>query len=182
MRRILIALSLALSLAVVPGPARASDYMDMDLCLGKQVLGRILCKDPREINFVAKVRDNVYLFSVFYAKQMARFLVGISNDKIRVQGREFLKLTRTIPYEFDETSKCAVVEYSSSECNYSEPIVCCSEKTEEDKLDDKFWDRPIPELLEEDLRKALEVLPPEEGQPAQGQQQQGRETSPPAAQ
>jgi hypothetical protein len=182
MRRILIALCLALALAVVSGPARASDYMDMDICLGKQVLARILCKDAREVNFVAKVRDNVYLFSVFYAKQMARFVVGISNDKIRVQGREFLKLTRTIPYEFDETSKCGVVEYSSSECRNSEPIVCCSEKTEEEKLDDKFWDRPIPDLLEEDLRKALEVLPPEDGQPVQGQQGTAPATTPPPAQ
>jgi len=183
MRRILIALALAMTLAVTPaiGPALASDYMDMDICLGKQILGRILCKSPQEINYVAKVRDNIYLFSVFYAKQEARFVVGISSDKIRVQGKEFLKLTRTIPYDFDETSKCAVVEYSSSECTRTQPIVCCTEKTEEDIKEEKFWDRPIPDLLEEDLQKALEVLPPEE-QPAEGQQQDGQGTpaTPPA--
>lgn len=178
MRRILIALSLVLALASVSGPARASDFMDMDICLGKQVLGRILCKDPQEINYVAKVKDNIYLFSVFYAKQEARFVVGISNNKIRVQGKEFLKLTRTIPYDFDKTSKCGVVEYSSSECTRTDPIVCCSEKTEEDVKEEKFWDRPIPDLLEEDLRKALEVLPPESGQPAQGQPQKGQDASP----
>jgi hypothetical protein len=167
MRRILIALSLAVALAAIP--ALASDYTDMDICLGKQVLGRILCKSPQEINYVAKVRDNIYLFSVFYAKQEARFVVGISSDKIRVQGKEFLKLTRTIPYDFDTASKCAVVEYSSAECTRTEPIVCCTEKTEEDIKEEKFWDRSIPDLLEEDLKKALEVLPPEE-QPAPGQQ------------
>ncbi|WP_319582086.1 hypothetical protein [uncultured Pseudodesulfovibrio sp.] len=179
MRRILIALSLALSMALTAVPAPASDYMDMDICLGKQVLGRILCKDPQEINYVSQVRDNIYLFSVFYAKQVARFVVGISGDKIRVQGREFLKLTRTIPYDFDTTSKCAVVEYSSSECTRTEPIVCCTEKTEEDVKEEKFWDRPIPDLLEEDLKKALEVLPPE-GQPAQEQNGQGAPAAPPA--
>lgn len=179
MRRILIALSLVLALAAASGPARASDYMDMDICLGKQILGRILCKDPLEINYVARVKDNIYLFSVFYAKQEARFVVGISGDKIRVQGKEFLKLTRTIPYDFDKASKCAVVEYSSAECTRTEPIVCCSEKTEEDVKEEKFWDRPIPDLLEEDLKKALEVLPPEGGQPAPGQPQNGQ-AAPPA--
>jgi hypothetical protein len=173
MRRILIALSLALAVTLAAGPAGASDLLDMDICLGKQILGRILCKDPQEVNYVAKVEDNIYLFSVFYAKQEARFVVGISNTKIRVQGREFLKLTRTIPYDFDKNTKCAVVEYSSSECPRSEPIVCCSEKTAEDLKEQKFWDRPIPDLLEEDLKKALEVLPPE-GQPAQGQPQSGQ--------
>lgn len=180
MRRILFALCLAVSLAA--GTATASDYMDMDICLGKQILGRILCKDPQEVNYVAKVRDNIYLFSVFYAKQEARFVVGISEDKIRVQGKEFLKLTRTIPYDFDKTSKCAVVEYSSSECTRTEPIVCCSEKTVEEKMDEKFWDRPIPDLLEEDLKKALEVLPPEGQQPpVQGQPQAGQGGATPPA-
>jgi len=177
----LIALSLALAMTLAVGPADASDYMDMDICLGKQILGRILCKDPQEINYVAKVKDNIYLFSVFYAKQEARFVVGISNSKIRVQGREFLKLTRTIPYDFDKSTKCAVVEYSSSECTRTDPIVCCSEKTEEDVKEQKFWDRSIPDLLEEDLKKALEVVPPE-GKPTQGQQPngQGGQTAPPA--
>ena len=152
----------------------------MDICLGKQILGRILCKSPQEVNYVAKVRDNIYLFSVFYAKQEARFVVGISGDKIRVQGKEFLKLTRTIPYDFDKTNKCAVVEYSSAECTRTEPIVCCTEKTEEDVKEENFWDRPIPDLLEEDLKKALEVLPPEE-QPAQEQQNgQDAPATPPA--
>jgi hypothetical protein len=179
MRRILIALSLALAMTLAVVSAEASDYMDMDICLGKQILGRILCKDPQEINYVAKVRDNIYLFSVFYAKQEARFVVGISDSKIRVQGREFLKLTRTIPYDFDKTSKCAVVEYSSAECTRTDPIVCCSEKTEEDVQEQKFWDRSIPDLLEEDLKKALEVAPPEE-KPAQGQQNgQGGQATPP---
>ncbi|OIQ51059.1 hypothetical protein BerOc1_03004 [Pseudodesulfovibrio hydrargyri] len=180
MRRILTALALALAIALAAIPAPASDYADMDICLGKQVLGRILCKDPQEINYVTKVRDNIYLFSVFYAKQEARFVVGISGDKIRVQGREFLKLTRTIPYAFDKTSKCAVVEYSSSECTRTDPIVCCTEKTEEDVKEQNFWDRPIPDLLEEDLQKALEVLPPEDQPVQNGENGQGTPAAPPA--
>lgn len=184
MRRILFALCATLVMTLSTPAAEASEYMDMDICMGRQLLARILCKDPLEINYVARVQDSIYLFSVFYARQEARFVVGISSDTIRVQGKEFLKLTRTISYTFDETSKCGVADYSNPECIYREPVVCCSEKTEEEKLDQKFWDRPIPDLLEEDLRKALDSLPPEDaplppnrdgsGQGADGQDGNGQ--------
>lgn len=155
-------------------PAKASEFMDMDICLGKQIVARVLCKDPNEVNFVTKVQDNVYLFSVFYAKTEARFFVGVYGDTIRVQGKDFKTITRTIPYHFDKTAKCGVVDYVVSDCPITERIVCCSEKTIEEQLDDKFWDRPIPDLLEEDLRNALEsVKPAEEGEQPQeeGQEQ-----------
>nr|WP_287412945.1 hypothetical protein [Pseudodesulfovibrio sp.] len=164
MRRIIFAIIATVLMGLTAGPALASEYEDMDICLGKKVLARALCKDPLEVNYVARVRDNIYLFSVFYAKQEARFVVGISNNKIRIQGKEFLTLTKTLSYEFDTMSKCGVVRFSSVECPTSEPIVCCSEKTVEEKLDEKFWDRPIPDLLEEDLRRALEVDAPDEGE------------------
>jgi hypothetical protein len=164
MRRIIIAfLILAAGLAATNAPA--SEFQDMDICLGKAVVARAICKDPLEVNFVARVKDDIYLFSVFYARQEARFLVGVTDKTIRVQGKEFLKLTKTIPYHFDADAKCAVVNFSSPECPNSEPIVCCSEKTTEEKLDDKFWGRPIPDLLDEDLRRALEEY--EQGQGAQ---------------
>lgn len=165
MRRIIIAMVATVFIGLTAGPTLASEFEDMDICLGKEVLARALCKDPLEINYVAKVRDNLYLFSVFYARQEARFVVGISNKKIRIQGKEFLTLTKTIPYEFDTMSKCGVVRFSTVECPNSQPIVCCSEKTVEEKLDEKFWDRPIPDLLEEDLRRALEVDTPADGEP-----------------
>ncbi|MGE4192772.1 MAG: hypothetical protein AB7E51_05240 [Pseudodesulfovibrio sp.] len=166
MRRILFALCATLVMTLSATAAKASEYTDMDICMGRQLLARVLCKDPMEINFVAKVKDSIYLFSVFYARQEARFVVGISSDTVRIQGKEFLKLTRTISYTFDKTSKCGVANYSNSECINREPVVCCSEKTEEEKMDQKFWDRPIPDLLEEDLRKALDSLPPEDAPPS----------------
>lgn len=155
MRRIIIPL-LILAVWLTATTVFASDYEDMDICLGKAVVARAICKDPLEVNFVAKVKDNIYLFSVFYARQEARFLVGVTDKMIRLQGKEFLKLTKTLSYRFDKDSKCAVVEFSNPDCPITEPIVCCSEKTTEEKLDDKFWGRSIPDLLDEDLRKALE--------------------------
>lgn len=151
--RFLIALILAL---VIPAGASATDFEDMDICLGRQLLARMLCKDPIEVSYVAQIRQDLYLFSVFYANREARFFVGVGGKYIRVQGKEFQKMTRTIPYHFDATAKCAVVDYSSPDCPTNERIVCCSQKTVEEQLDDKFWNRPIPELLEEDLRRALE--------------------------
>lgn len=153
-------------------PAHASEYQDMDICLGRQLVARILCKDPIEVNYVSKVRDNIYLFSVFYANKEARFFVGVYEDIIRVQGKDYLDTTRSIPYEFDDNAKCGVVDYSIPACQSSERIVCCSQKTVEEQLDDQFWNRPIPELLEEDLRRALESdnatgQPPAEDQPQQ---------------
>ncbi len=176
MRRFFIAV-LILAAGLVPARSGASEFEDMDICLGKAVVARTVCKEPSEVNYVAKVRDNIYLFSVFYARQEARFVVGVSDTMIRIQGKEFLKLTNTLPYHFDSDSKCGVVEYSSPDCPNSEPIVCCSEKTEEEKLDDKFWGRPIPELLDEDLRKALEEY--EQGEGAQEDEPApGGETAP----
>lgn len=157
------------ALVLLAFPARASEFMDMDICLGKQLIARVLCKDPLEVNYVTKVRSNVYLFSVFYAKTEAHFFVGVYNDMIRVQGKEFKTVTRTIPYHFDSMAKCGVVDYTVSDCPNNERIVCCSEKTVEEQLDDKFWDRPIPELLEEDLRNALE------GNATTSEQEQGGE-------
>lgn len=178
MRTLIIAILLTALCGMTP--AYGSEYEDMDINLGKAVVARAICKDPSEVSYVSKVRKNIYLFAVFYAKQEARFVVGVSDKMIRLQGREFLKLTNTIPYTFDTSAKCAVVQFSSPECPVSEPLVVCSEKTPEEKLDETFWGRPVPDLLDEDLREALEryktegQTAPQEGDAAQdgGQPQQ----------
>jgi len=176
MRHILFFICLALTITIFTCPAQASEFQDMDVCLGKQIVARTLCKTPIEVNYVSKVRENIYLFSVFYAKKETHFFVGVYKDMIKVQGKEFHTVTRSIPYHFDATAKCGVVEYSPPDCPTTERIVCCSQKTVEDELDQKFWDRPIPELLEEDLRNAIsgdngtKPPPPNNGQ--QGEQPQ----------
>jgi len=152
--KLILSLVIAFSFAL---PAKASEYMDMDISLGRKVVARILCKEEGEVNYVSRVRENVYLFSVFYANKEARFFVGVYTDMIRVQGKDFQTTTRTIPYVFDETAKCGIVDYSIPDCPSTEQLVSCSEKTIEEQLDEKFWDRPIPDLLDEDLRKALEA-------------------------
>jgi len=156
MRHIIRLILILFTLTIGTPLAMASDYMDMDICMGKQIVARILCKTPDEVNYVSRVKNNIYLFSVFYASKEARFFVGVYKDVVRVQGKDFQTVTRTIPYHFDTTAKCGVIDYAVSDCPTTERIVCCSEKTIEEKLDEKFWDRPIPELLEEDMRNAMQ--------------------------
>ncbi len=141
---------------VLTVPATASEFMDIDIQLGEAILSRMLCKKKSEINFVSRVRENVYLFSVFYANKKARFFVGVYNDMLRVQGKDFQTTTCSIPYHFDPTSKCATVDYSVPDCPTTERIVVCSEKNIEEKKEEQFWNRSIPELLDEDLRRALQ--------------------------
>jgi hypothetical protein len=148
-------LSLAM-LACLAAPATATEFEDMDICLGRQVLARLLCKPVEEINYVSRMRDGLHLFSAFYANRETHFFVGVDKHTIKVQGKEFKTVTRTISYHFDPTAKCGVVDYKTPGCPVTGRIVCCAEKTVEDTLEEKFWNRPIPELLEEDLRRALE--------------------------
>jgi len=170
MTRFLFALLLTVVFAL---PAKATEFIDMDIQIGKEIIARTLCKSPDEVNYVARVRDNIYLFSVFYAKKESRFFVGIYENIIRVQGKEARSITRTIPYTFEKLAKCAVIEYSVPDCPTSERIVACSEKTIEEKLDDQFWDKTIPELLEEDLEEAIKSggQQPQEDEQQNGEQQ-----------
>jgi hypothetical protein len=172
--RLTLSLALAVFLAVpalFATPANATEFSDMDICLGRRVLARMLCKPVEEINYVSKLREDMYLFSVFYANRETHFFVGVGSDFIRVQGKEFKTVTRTISYTFDSASRCGMVDYVTPGCPASGRIVCCAPKSAEDKLEDTFWDRPIPELLEEDLRKALQGVnatePEDAGQPGQ---------------
>lgn len=146
----------------VAGVARADeldntmDNMNVDIC--RQALGRTMCKDANEFNYVAKVKDGLYLFSTFYAKKEATFFCGLGGGYLKVQGREFRKITKTIPYEYDATSKCIAIQYSNPSCPTASPMVSCARKTLDEQAAEDFWSRPIPDLLDEDLQRALEDL------------------------
>lgn len=157
MRHCRIFIFALLTVVITASSAMATEFMDMDIKIGREVVANALCKSPAEVNYVTKVRDNLYLYSVFYAKKESHFFVGVYKDFIRLQGKEFKTITRTIPYKFDEATKCAVVQFSVPDCPTDANIVACSEKTLEEKKDDEFWDKSIPELLEEDLEKAIKA-------------------------
>ncbi|WP_147822118.1 hypothetical protein [Salidesulfovibrio onnuriiensis] len=165
MRRTILTTLLLLSACLLwaaPACADELDNMNVDLC--RQVMAKMMCKDVIDFNYVAKVRDGVYLFSTFYANKEAKFFCGVGGGYIKVQGKDFLKTTRTIPYTFDRPSKCSIVEYSNPECPDMRRIVVCAEKTLDEQATEDFWNRPIPDLLDEDLRRALEGLNATEAQ------------------
>lgn len=155
--RFLAALLLALFM-LAPTQARSDEIDTMNIELCRQVLSRMLCKDPVELNMVAKVKDGLYLFSTFYAKKETQFYCGVGGGYIRIEGKEFHKITHTIPYVFDMPSKCSVVEYLNPECPKRSKIVVCAPKTLDEQSAEDFWNRPIPDLLDEDLKRALDDL------------------------
>ncbi len=154
--RLTTLLSLAFLLLAVPAQADEIDNMNVNLC--RRVMAKMMCKTEVDFNYVANVRQGIYLFSTFYANREARFFCGVGGGYIKVQGKDFLKTTRTIPYTFDRRSKCSIVEYSNPECPDYRRIVVCAEKTLDEQATEDFWNRPIPDLLDEDLRRALEGL------------------------
>lgn len=136
-------------------PASASGVDEMDFCICRNVLSRLLCKDIDEFNLVGKIRDGLYLYSVFYANKEQKFYCGVGSAFVKVQGLEKMRITRSIPYTFDPESNCGKLEYDTSDCPKYVPVTCCAKKDAEQRKADQFWDKPIPQLLEEDLREAL---------------------------
>lgn len=157
MRQCKIFIFAFVTLVMMASSAFATEFMDMDIEIGRKVVANALCKSPDEVNYVTMVRDNLYLYSAFYAKKESHFFVGVYTDFIRLQGKEFKTITKTIPYKFDEATKCAIVKFSVPDCPTDANIIACSEKTIEEKKSDEFWDKSIPELLEEDLEQAIKA-------------------------
>lgn len=157
MKSTLTAIFIAATLLLaVPAGADEIDNMNVNVC--RQLMAKMLCKDVVDFKYVAKVKDGLYLFSTFYANREAMFYCGLGGGYIKVQGKEFHKVTTTIPYTFDVPSKCSIVEYSNPECPDYRRIVVCAEKTLDEQAVEDFWNRPIPDLLDEDLKRALEEL------------------------
>lgn len=150
-----------------PVPLELRD--DMNICLCQQLLARTLCKQPHDFSFIDEYRDSsTYSFTVFYANKETRFMCMVSPGEVRIKGKAWQPIMRTIPLDVDQKNACATADYSVPECPKSKPVVCCSQKTGQDISEDKaydFWTRPIPEILDEELRRDQE-LPPE-GEPQQ---------------
>ncbi len=150
--------ALAAALLLVAGilPAAAQDIGpdDMNRCLCVSALSRILCKKAGEINYVSKAGDGIYVFSVFYASQEARFSCAFTPDVIHVRGDTTKKFLRTIPYTYDQKERCGSFTLGLPDCPIRGAAKCCSAKTAEQsqqEKEDTFWSRPIPEILQEEI-------------------------------
>ncbi|MBN2140316.1 MAG: hypothetical protein PHV85_06315 [Desulfovibrionaceae bacterium] len=135
--------------------SRAMGPEDMNLCLCRHVIGRLLCKDIEEIEYIGRMADGTYGFSVFYASKPTRFYCYVSEQNIQVRGRAATPITRTIPYVFDKNSRCGIVALEVPECPNKNDIICCAVRKKEDVEEEKFWSRTIPALLDEDLKSVF---------------------------
>ncbi len=166
MTRLPLLLALTLLPSALASPvAQAQVKDDLNVCLCRNVLARTLCKQPEAFNFIDEFRDSAtYSFTVFYANKETRFLCMVTDNEIRIKGRAWQTIRRTIPLEMNTETSCGLADYSTPDCPQDKPIVCCGQKTKQDISEDKayeFWSRPIPELLEEELRQDLKPAAPE---------------------
>jgi hypothetical protein len=153
---------------LAPAEASAQQVRDeMNVCLCRNVLARTLCKSPEEFSYIDEYHDSgTYAFTVFYAKQETRFLCMVTARDVRIKGRAWQEIMRTIPYELNPETMCGVSTYSTLECPMEKPIVCCGEKSAQDLEEDKaydFWSRPIPDILEDELKNRAQ--PPTDAAP-----------------
>lgn len=160
----LATLTLAVTL-LFPVASLASDASDdMDFCICRNVVARLLCKDVDEINLVGKVRDGLYIYSVFYANKVSKFYCGVGEKYVKLQGFDRVTVTRSIPYTYDPEENCGIIDYYSDSCPVYTPVKCCANKDADQRKADEFWDKPLPQLLDEDLRDALQAGNATEGQ------------------
>lgn len=148
--------------AQAPAPVLILDSVqdEMNLCLCRNALARMLCKKTGDLNFVAKADPTGYYFNVFWGSKEVRFYCGVDPNSIRIQARTGQQFTRTIPFAFDNTSRCSTLSYSVPECPTYRKVSCCMPKTKEEKEQESFWNRPVLDLLKQDMERAQNATTP----------------------
>lgn len=157
-----------------PAPALAQDRQTRDICLCRQVIARTLCKRPDEVEFIDRYMDDAtYSFTVFYAKKPERFICNVSGNEVRIKGKAWSPLLRTVRVTPSTQGEgdCMDLDYFVPECPRG-PVRCCEPRRAEDVEREKeldFWNRPIPDLLEDELSEGIaaeeDEAAPQEGEP-----------------
>ncbi len=154
-RRLAVRLALGLLLCL-PAPALAAgDDMNLELC--QQILSRMLCKKPGDFGYSGKLDEGVYILSGFYASKQSEYLCAVTKDgQVILQDRTWRAMRRVVPYTMDAEGKCMRTSYTSSECpaKRGEIKVCPAKGAHDAKeqIQETFWNRPIPKILEEEYR------------------------------
>ena len=156
---ILVALAAALALAVPERPAQAMEAVDQrNICLCTRVMARILCKKPDEFNYVDSYSDGTYSFTVFYADQVRPIRCQVSSSFVHLKADLGQTMLRSVPYTPDAATGCGTVDYRVPQCPDTSIIKCCGKRSAEDLQKEeelKFWNKPIPELLQQELQKGI---------------------------
>ncbi len=129
------------------------------MCLALNALARTQCKTPLDYSYIGKQRADIYIFNSFYGAKYTDFYCKIGQGEIQIMSKNKL-FRRSVPYYIDD-KECGVIEYFPASCTNKHVIRCCFPKSEKELKADKeaeFWERPIPDLLKEDQKEALEKL------------------------
>lgn len=164
--RSILAVLLVLCLAA-PAAAEQAGPDDTNRCLCVAALSRLLCKKPNEMVFVLKSGEGMYTYNVHYAAGEARFTCAVTESAIHVRGDTSPKILRTIPYIFDPANMCGTFSLRLPECAIGGEAKCCGVKTAKQLKQDKedaFWNRPVPEILQDELRTGTFGKPEETGE------------------
>lgn len=155
LRALVLGLLLCLPCLLVPRPAAAAgDAQNLELC--RQVLSHILCKKAGDFAYMGKLDDGVYVISVFYASKPSEYLCAVMPDgQVIVQDRTWRAMRRVVPYTLDAEGRCMQATYTSPDCPNRSAIKVCPPKGKQDakeKMQETFWNRPIPKVLEEEYK------------------------------
>lgn len=132
---------------------------ERSMCIALNALAKSQCKDPISYSYVGKQGKSIYIYNTFYGSKNKDFFCKVGDSEVTILSRDRL-FHRSIEYYIDEND-CGVIEYSSAACTDKRVIKCCFAKSEKEIKADKeidFWHKPIPDLLQEDQKKALEEL------------------------
>ncbi|WP_245805490.1 hypothetical protein [Desulfovibrio gilichinskyi] len=132
---------------------------ERSMCIALNALAKSQCKEPVSYSYVGKQGDSVYIYNTFYGSKDKDFFCKVGDGEVTIISRDRL-FHRSVVYSIDEND-CGVIEYSAASCTDKRVVKCCFAKSEKEIKADKevdFWHKPIPELLQEDQKKALENL------------------------
>jgi len=143
-------LCLALLLAA-PAPAAADDTVNLTVC--KRLVSHLLCKPYGKLSYAGKPADNVYIIGFFYATKESQMLCAVLDDgQIVLQDRTWRAQRWVFP--FTKSGACIVTTAFSPDCGRRK-VKVCPPKTAKDVQEQRretFWNRPIPQILEEELK------------------------------
>ncbi len=142
-----------------PANAGRSMEQEREMCIALNALARSHCKNPAQFSYVGMQGDSIYIFNAFYGSKYTDFFCKVDSGEVIIMSRK-KKYRRSVKYYIDE-NECGIIEYFPAACSETHSIRCCYPKSEKELKADKeleFWQKPIPDLLQEDQDAAMKVL------------------------
>lgn len=147
LRALVLALAFILSF---PPVVRADPDEELRICMCKQAMARMICKNPNYFQYIGKKGPSTFVFNVFYASKNSNFLCTVTEDFIHITSPVWLRAQQSVHYVMNPETKCATGQVFNPECGMPQEFKCCRKKTPEEALrekDDAFWEKNVPDNL-----------------------------------